>query len=186
MTIRPSLFLLPALGLLACGPAPETPRAEGGEASTPGPQAEGPATEASPTGGDAPVVTAGSQDPVPAKAASPAGQPEEPLREGAPADPDRPVGPGTGPAVGPTPKGGLSRTEFENGMVDRFRDLDSNGDGAVDEGEAGLAAGMLRGADQNGDGRVTEGEMRAVARQMFSRLDDNGDGLVTEDERPQR
>lgn len=169
--MRLSLLLsAAALGLVACSPAP----------ATDSPADDVPEAVASTPGTDGP---AGSGAAVAPAAAAPQDPP--PVREGIPADPDRPVG---GP-VAEMPPGGLTLAAFQDRQLDRFRRADANKDGVVDAAEMdGMGRGgrrMTR-ADSDGDGRVTEAEARAAAAAMFDRLDADGDGRVTEDERPQR
>lgn len=172
----PLVISAAALGLAACSPAPAGGASEPDDALI-----------------DATIpASAGSADAQPRDSSTASGgagaaapQDPPPVREGAPADPDRPVG---GP-WGEMPKGGLTLSGFQDRSLERFRRADANGDGVVDASEmeaSGRGGRRMGRSDANGDGRVTEAEARAAAAAMFDRLDQNGDGRVTEDERPQR
>lgn len=170
--MRLSLLLSAAVvGLAACSPAPTA----GADDSPQEPQAAPTSSAAAPGAGAGAGVVADAVAP----------QDPPPVREGIPADPDRPVG---GP-WGEMPKGGLTLSGFQDRSLERFRRADADGDGVVDAAEmdaAGRGGRRMTRSDADGDGRITEAEARAAAAAMFDRLDQNGDGRVTEDERPQR
>lgn len=92
--------------------------------------------------------------------------------------------------------GKLSLDEVPEPMKRRFRFLDSDEDGFIDEqelqsmarrrragsGRAGSWGEQILEADANGDGKISREEARGPLLRQFDRIDENGDGLIDEEE----
>lgn len=79
--------------------------------------------------------------------------------------------------------GKVTRQEFTNARAEQFAKLDRNGDGVVDDSDAGGRAGK-RGAalrarlDANGDGKLTKEEFVNGPTPMFEQFDANRDDVL--------
>lgn len=81
--------------------------------------------------------------------------------------------------------GAVSRAEAERSRVSLFDRLDANNDGYLVESErstGGRAAQALARGDFNGDGRISRAEAMAAPYRAFDRLDSNRDGSVSTSE----
>ncbi len=114
------------------------------------------------------------------------------------------------PPVDQDADGRISQAEFLEQSSERFRRLDSDGDGYLSSDEMrqnfgrsrggrppGAGPGMRRGPgamldhlDEDGDGALSLPEIQAArpgfTAERFGELDQNHDGLITADERPGR
>ena len=86
-------------------------------------------------------------------------------------------------ASGFVPPSVTSRLDYGGQQERRFRQLDRNGDDALDQTELPRPDARVAGFDRDGDGRVTLNEYSQSALERFDRMDLNRDGTVTSEER---
>jgi Ca2+-binding EF-hand superfamily protein len=86
------------------------------------------------------------------------------------------------------PAGKTEGTPPKNPYLERFKELDRNGDGFVTRAEWPLAPASFDTVDRNKDGRLSPEELltpnvlRREGMGQFASLDTNGDGVLTRDE----
>lgn len=76
--------------------------------------------------------------------------------------------------------GAVDAAELDSYMVEAFKTIDADGDGAIsgDEGQGIMTPELFNQADKNGDGKISLEEFQAQTRADFSAADQNDDGLL--------
>ena len=95
----------------------------------------------------------------------------------------------------------MTKVEFDAKTLSKFKRLDRNGDGVIDQVEAGarvserMERGMhgphsnrmvrrLRRFDTDANGKITKAEIEAIISKRFARIDLDGDGKITDADLP--